>query len=209
MHINRNISRVLAAAVASGGFFVAPLPAFATQLVCTSSSFTATADGSGNITVSCTQAGSPPPSSCSVNVNPSTVPSSGGTVTITTNCGSSTSVTGGKALQASSSTTWVDTIPANTGTSSLTFTYNVSGANGSNQASVIQPASGGGGGGQTGSISCPGFTNTLVYDLPWSALSKVTTKGFNNTSIVVGRFTTPATGVVSGAATIFTGQWTE
>ncbi|HXR56686.1 MAG TPA: hypothetical protein VN858_07780 [Casimicrobiaceae bacterium] len=209
MHINRNISRVLAAAVASAGFFVAPMPAFATQLVCTSSSFTATADGSGNITVSCTQAGSPPPSSCSVNVNPTTVPASGGTVTITTNCGSSTSVTGGKALQASSSTTWVDTIPANTGTSSLTFTYNISGANGSNQASVLQLASGSSGGGTTGPISCPGYTNTLVYDLPWSALSKVTTKGFSNSTFVVGRFTTPATSVVSASATIFSGQWTE
>ena len=207
MHINRNISRVLAAAVASGGFFVAPLPVHATQLSC--SSFSATPDGSGNITVNCTDAGSsPPPQNCSINANPTTVPASGGTVTITTNCGASTSVTGGKAVQASSSTTWVDTIPANTGTSSLTFTYNVSGANGSNQASVLQPAPGGGGG-QTGSISCPGYTNTLVYDLPWSALSKVTTKGFSNTAFVVGRFTTPATGVVSATATIFTGQFTE
>ena len=72
MHINRNISRVLAAAVASGGFFVAPAPVYATQLSC--SSFSATPDSSGNITVSCVDAGSaPPPSNCSISVSPTTI----------------------------------------------------------------------------------------------------------------------------------------
>ena len=208
MHINRNISRVLAAAVASGGFFVAPLPVHATQLSC--SSFSATPDGSGNITVNCTDAGSPPPSNCSLSVSPTTIPASGGQVTITANCGTSPTVSGGKSVVAGTfANTWTDSIPANTSTSSQSFTYSVSGASGSNQATVLQLAPGGSTPPPTGSISCPGYTNTLVYDLPWSALSKVTTKGFSNTAFVVGRFTTPATGVVSATATIFTGQFTE
>jgi hypothetical protein len=56
MNINRNISRVLAAAAASSGLAVLPLPAFAvTQLVCAPGSFQANADSSGNITVTCTE----------------------------------------------------------------------------------------------------------------------------------------------------------
>ena len=209
MHINRNISRVLAAAVASGGFFVAPAPVYATQLSC--SSFSATPDGSGNITVSCVDAGSaPPPSNCSISVSPTTISASGGPVAITTNCGSGASVTGGKSVSTGQfANSWTDNIPANTSTSTQSFTYSVSGANGSNSATVLQLAPGGSAPPPTGSISCPGYTNTLVYDLPWSALSKVTTKGFSNSAFVVGRFTTPATGVVSAAATIFTGQFTE
>ncbi len=207
MYMNRNLSRVLAAAVASGGFFVAPMPVHATQLSC--SSFSATPDGTGNITVNCTDAGSPPPVSCSISVTPTTASAtSSTTVTITTaNCAAGAAVIGSKSTPTSaSSNTWTDTIPPNTTTGSLTYTYSVSG--GTNTATVFQPAPGGGGG-TTGSISCPGYTNTLVYDLPWSALSKVTTKGFSNTAFVVGRFTTPATSVVSATATIFTGQFTE
>ena len=65
MSMNRSISRVLAAAVASAGFAV-PGPSIGATLSCTSASFSASSDGNGNITVNCTQSGgtvSPPPTS--------------------------------------------------------------------------------------------------------------------------------------------------
>jgi len=55
MNIDRNLTRVLAAAVASTGFAFAPMPAFAASLTCTAASFTASPDGAGNITISCTE----------------------------------------------------------------------------------------------------------------------------------------------------------
>jgi hypothetical protein len=122
-------------------------------------------------------------------------------------------VTGGKALQASSSTTWSDTIPANTGTTSLTYTYAVSGANGSNQATVFQsPASGGGTPPPSGgAISCPGYSKTIVLDLNWgapgSAAPRLTTTGFGNGAIVVARFTTPANTAPGVFAAISSGEW--
>ena len=64
MSMNRFISRVLAAAIASSGLVV-PLPTIGASLSCTGASFSATSDGNGNINVSCTQAGTtaPPPTS--------------------------------------------------------------------------------------------------------------------------------------------------
>jgi hypothetical protein len=203
MHTNhRNISRVLAAAVASTGFAVAPMPTFAASLTCTSSTFTAGSDGSGNIVVNCTSPSTG--ASCSLTASPTTVPSSGGTVTLTaSNCGTVTSVTKSSSQIASSGTTWTDTLGANTGSGSLSFTYTVQGSSGSDSVVVTQSGTG-----STpppppppgGAIACSGYATTLVYDLPWTATSIAYTKGFNNNAIVVARFTTPATGAVSGLA---------
>ena len=66
MYVNRTLSRVLAAAVASAGFAV-PYPAVAATLSCTAASFSAASDANGNINVTCTAAGTtggtptPPP----------------------------------------------------------------------------------------------------------------------------------------------------
>ena len=82
MSMNRSISRVLAAAVASAGF-VAPVPAFGATLSCTSASFTATSDGNGNINVSCTAAGStapPPTNPPPTNPPPTSPPPPGGAI---------------------------------------------------------------------------------------------------------------------------------
>ena len=70
MYMNRSISRVLAAAVASAGFAV-PVPTIGASLSCTAASFTATSDGSGNINVSCTQAGTTSGGTCSISASPS------------------------------------------------------------------------------------------------------------------------------------------
>jgi hypothetical protein len=55
--------------------------------------------------------------------------------------------------------------------------------------------------------TCPGYTKTLVLDLPWTAQSKVTSKGFGNDTMLVARFTTPNTSVQSGSATIASAEW--
>ena len=211
MHIQRTISRVLAAAVASSGFVVVPMPVHAASLTCTSTSFTASADSAGNITVNCTSPTTG--STCSISVSPTSLPASGGTVNVSTSCGANTSVTGGKALAATSTTTWTDAIPANTSSTSLTYTYSVTGDGGSNQASVVEAGSGG----TTappppgGAISCAGYSKTIVLDLNWgapgTAAPRVTTTGFGNNAIVVARFTTPATTAPGAFASISAGEW--
>jgi len=60
MSMNRTISRVLAAAVASAGFAV-PVPTIAATISCTGATFSATPDGQGNINVSCTAPGTTTP----------------------------------------------------------------------------------------------------------------------------------------------------
>jgi hypothetical protein len=199
----RNISRVLAAAVASTGFAIAPMPTFAASLTCTSATFTATADNAGNIVVSCTAPGNT--AACSLTASPSSVPASGGNVQLTaSNCGTVTSVAKNGTQIATSGTSWTQNIPANSGTSSVSFTYTVQGGNGSDSVVVTQSGSGGGGGGDTSNpppASCEGYT-VVPVSLPWSAQSKVTTKGFNNSTMVVASFTTPATSIVSGGATL-------
>ncbi|HJU24036.1 MAG TPA: hypothetical protein VJ891_16140, partial [Casimicrobiaceae bacterium] len=142
---------------------------------------------------------------CSLTASPTTVPSSGGTVTLTaSNCGTVTSVTKSSSQIASSGTTWTDTLGANTGSGSLSFTYTVQGSSGSDSVVVTESGTG-----STppppppgGAISCPGYATTLAYTLPWTLAASVITKGFNNSAIVVATFTTPATGVVSGLANL-------
>ena len=215
MDIQRNISRVLAAAVATGGFIVAPMPVHAATLTCTSSTFTASADGSGNITVNCTSP-STGGSTCSISVSPTSLPASGGNVSVTTSCGANSAVTGGKSVQATSTTTWTDAIPANAGATSLTYTYTVNGDAGTDSKSVVQAgtSTGGGTGGSPPPgtpISCPGYSKTIVLDLAWgapgSAAPRMTTSGFGNDAIVVARFTTPATTAAGVFATISSGEW--
>jgi len=205
MHTNhRTISRVLAAAVASTGFAVAPMPTLAASLTCTSSTFTAGSDGSGNIVVNCTSPSTG--ASCSLTASPNPAPASATTVTLTaSNCGTVTSVMKSGSTQiGTSGTSWTDNLPANTGSGTLSFTYTVQGSSGSDSVVVTQSGTGSAAPPPPagGAISCSGYAATLVYDLPWSALSKAITSKFNNTAIVVARFTTPATGAVSGLANL-------
>jgi hypothetical protein len=195
----RTISRVLAAAVACSGFAIAPMPAFAASLKCMSTTFTATADNAGNIVVSCTEPGST--AACSLTASPTSLPASGGNVTLTAaNCGSVTSWAKNSSQVATSGTTFSESIPANTGTSSVSYTYTVQGANGADTVTIMEAAAG------TNNpppvaTTCNGYT-VIPVDLPWVAQSKVITKGFNNDAIVVARFTTPATSAISGGATL-------
>lgn len=204
MHTNhRTISRVLAAAVASSGFAVAPMPTLAASLTCTSSTFTATASG-GNIVVNCTSPSTG--ASCSLTASPTTVPSSGGTVTLTaSSCGTVSSVMKSGSTQiGTSGTSWTDTLGANTGSGSLSFTYTVQGSSGSDSVVVTQngtgttsppPTSGSWDG------TCPGYATVIQKAFSFNG-QKVSTTGFNNNAIVVAYFTTPDTPAVSGSAVI-------
>jgi len=188
----RNISRVLAAAVASTGFAIAPMPGFAAGVTCTSATFSATPDGAGNIVVSCTSPGST--AACSLTASPSSLPAAGGNTTLTaSNCGTVTSLAKDGTQIASTGTSWSQPLPANTGTTAVSYTYTVQGANGSDTTRVTVTGTGTVNPPPTGgAISCSGYTTTLVYDLAWTAQSVIDTKGFNNNAIIVARFTTPA-----------------
>ena len=213
MYMNRTVSRVLAAAVASAGFAV-PVPTIGASLSCTAASFTATSDGSGNINVSCTQAGTTSGGTCSISASPSVLPASGGTVTVSTSCGANTSLSGGKAVSQNSTNSWTDTIGANGLSTTVTFTYTVSGDGGSKSVTVSQAGTGGSAPPPGGPISCNGFTKTHVIDIAWgapaSAAPRVLTSsngGFSAGEIVVARFTTPATTAANVFAQIKSAEW--
>jgi hypothetical protein len=94
----------------------------------------------------------------------------------------------------------------------VTYTYTVTGDGGSKSATVSEagtgttnpPPSG-------GPISCAGFSNTYVLDLPWgppgSPAPRLTSKMSHN-DIVVGRFTTPSTTAPGVYSMIKGGNWT-
>ena len=212
MQINRPISRVLAAAVASTGFAVAPMPTLGTTLSC--SAFSATPDGQGNITVNCTDASGTP--SCTVSASPLSVSSGGGNVTVTaSNCGTISSWTKAGSTVNTSASSWTDAIGANTSGQQLSFTYTV---NGAASVTVTQPAAGTGGtppppNNSGWPVSCAGYSKTIPIDLPWGAPGsgnpRQNSSGFGNGAIVVARFTTPAT-IPSGlGGTVKTGQWSQ
>jgi hypothetical protein len=214
MYMNRTISRVLAAAVASAGFAV-PVPTIGASLSCTSASFTATSDGNGNINVSCTQAGTTS-GTCSISVSPTVLPAAGGNVSVSTSCGTNTSLAGGKSVAANGSNSWTDTIGANGLSTSVSYTYTVTGDGGTRSATVTQSGTGGGGTSPPpgGPISCDGFTKTHVLDINWgapaTAAPRVLTSsagGFSAGEIVVARFTTPASSAAGIYAMIKSAEW--
>jgi hypothetical protein len=213
MYMNRTISRVLAAAVASAGFAV-PLPTIAGTISCTGATFSATPDGQGNITVSCTAPGTTT-STCSISVSPSVLTAAGGTVSVSTSCGANASVAGGKAVSQSGTNSWTDTIGANGLSTNVSFTYTVTGDGGTRSATVTQSGTGGGTSPPPGgTISCNGFSKTHVLDLAWgapaSAAPRVLTSsagGFSGGEIVVARFTTPASSAAGIYAQIKSAEW--
>ncbi|MEO8537560.1 MAG: hypothetical protein ABI533_08525 [Betaproteobacteria bacterium] len=211
--MNRTISRVLAAAVASAGFTV-PLPTIGASLSCTSSTFTATPDGAGNITVSCSQPGTTSVGSCSISASPSVLPASGGVVSVSANCGANVSVAGGRS-PAASGNGWTDTIGSNDQSIPVGYTYTVSGDNGTKSITVTQSGTGGTAPPPNGgSISCAGYSKTHVIDVAWgaagSAAPRVLTSasgGFSANEVVVARFTTPAKTASGIYAVIKSAEW--
>lgn len=117
------------------------------------------APSSGNLLVTCTSpgGGTPPPPSCLVSVSPTTLSSGGGTVTVSASCGTISSWTGTSPTTAVSTangqtpvpSSFTDNLPANSGSTSVSYTYTVVGANGTNSAAVVVSGTSGGGGGTT------------------------------------------------------------
>lgn len=180
------IFRVSGAAVlaAASSVFLAPVstPAFgqSSQSITCQPSTVAVAPSSGNLVVSCTSpGGGTPPPSCSVSVKPSSLPSGGGSVTVTASCGTIASWSGTSPTTAISTangqtpvpSSFLDNLPANTGTTAQPYSYTVVGANGTNSATVSVSGTSGGGGGTT---SC-GTPATLA----WSA------SGYNRQALTV------------------------
>src|SRR4051812_2060090 len=214
MYMNRTISRVLAAAVASAGFAV-PVPTMSATLSCTSASFTASSDGNGNINVSCTPAGTNT-GTCSISVSPGVLPAAGGNVSVSTSCGANTSVAGGKAVAQSGANSWTDTIGANGLSTSVSFTYTVTGDGGTRSATVTQSGTGGGGSSPPpgGPITCNGFSKTHVLDIAWGGTSTAAPRvltssagGVSAGEIVVARFTTPPGTAAGVYAQIKSAEW--
>ena len=200
MHMFRSVSRVLAAAVSSA-CIVAPTPSLGVTITINGGSCTSSVDSANNVTVNCSGGTTNP--SCTVSAQPTSLPASGGSVTVSSNCGATVSWTKNSAA-AGSGTSWQDSIPANTSTSPLNWTYTVTGSAGS--ASVTVPQAGTGSTPPpppTGSIACtniPGITATTTIAASWNYVAGlVSTKsfgGFAAGQAVVFAFTVPS-GVTS------------
>ncbi|MHB8723972.1 MAG: hypothetical protein ACYC9Z_01140 [Casimicrobiaceae bacterium] len=181
---------------ASAAWMFGSATSSAGTLTCTPTSLTVVPNSLGNLAVTCTDAGTPPPTtSCTVAASQSLLASSGGSATITaTNCGTITSWTGAVTAAPGIAASFTDMLPANTGTTNSTYTYTVTGSGSPTTASTTvtvsaptAPPS------PTSTISCTGYS-TQVVDISWAASKgsvRVTTKGFTNGMVVVGRFTTP------------------
>ena len=127
---------------------------------------------------------------CSIGVTttPSPMTSAGGSVALSANC--TTTMTSFAWTKGSSSlgttSTASDTLPANTGTSSVSNTYGLTACNASSQCvpatstTVFVPAAGGAPI-PPGTISGSGFNKTLNVDLPWTSTtsaSRILTSNF-------------------------------
>lgn len=196
MHTFRTLIRVFAFAVSAAWMFGSATSSAGT-LTCTPTSLTVVPNSLGNLAVTCTDAGTPPPTtSCTVAASQTLLGSSGGFVTITaSNCGTISSWAGAVAVAPGSAASFTDTLPANTGATNTTYTYTVTGTGSPTTASTTVTVSAPSAPPPpTSSISCSGYA-TQVIDIPWGAINtgsvRLTTKGFTNGMIVVARFTTP------------------
>jgi hypothetical protein len=141
---------------------------------------------------------------CSISIGQSPSSSAGGAVSLSANCSnftpSSWAWTKNGAAFGGSTSTLSDSLPANTGTTAVSYTYGMT-ANGSVTAPSIQisvpGSSGGGGGGGSWPVSCPGFTKTLNIDLGWTSTDSTTRfltsnyGGFGRNDAMVVRLTPP------------------
>ena len=144
--------------------------------------------------------------SCSITVGQSPSTSAGGAVSLSANCSNFTPqyYAWVKDLQpiGSGSATLGDSLPANGGTTAVTYTYGLTACTSTCAptawATVQVPAGATGGGQGGGPVSCPGFTKTLFVDLPWvstDANTRVLTAnygGFNGGDALVVKLNPPA-----------------
>lgn len=189
----RTFNRVLAAAV-SATWAMIPTPSIGASITVTDascSSYSASNDGAGNVTITCN--GSVPSTSCSIS-GPTSIGAAGGSITLNLSAGCGTAaVSGGKSVQSAGGSTWMDNIPANTLATAVTWTYSAPNAN---PFTITQAGTGstGGGGGSTdvaSACAAAGYNAVQQYEMGW-ANSRITTKGFNISNVAVFHFRTPA-----------------
>jgi hypothetical protein len=207
-------SRVLAAAVSVACMFPALPSSGATLSINASScaSFTPTSDGNGGLVITCN--GSTPASNCTLTASPTTVQPTGGNVTLTSSCGAVSGWTKNSQATGQTATSWNDSIPANTSASNVSFSYAVTGANGTAKATVVQLGSGSGTGTGGGTAtSCSGFSNTWSTPMAWGAIgsgnAEAFTKNFSGNDIVVASFTTPAMSSAGQIGTLQAAQFSS
>lgn len=173
-----------------------------TDAVCTD--FVVTSEA-GVATLTCVPGGSPPggaPQGCVATVNSSTsatLSSAGGSVTLAASCtnpssGLSFNWSRNGAFGANATSSWSDSLPANTNqTVDQVYRYQsriCTGANcttvpASPLAATVTHASGGG-----GPSTCGGFTDTINLEFNWNAPGRIYASGMSPTTAVVVKFTT-------------------
>jgi hypothetical protein len=191
----RSASRVLAAAVSSA-CIVMPAPSLGLTITINGGSCTSSVDSANNVTVNCSGGTTNP--SCTVSAQPTSLPASGGTVTVSSNCGATVTWTKNSSA-AGSGTSWQDSIPANASTSPVNWTYTVTGSAGSASVTVPQAGTGSTPPPPPSGISCtniPGITSTTVIPVSWNYTAGLTSTksfgGFAPGQAVVFVFTVPA-----------------
>ena len=202
MHTLRTLIRVFAFAVSAAWMF-GSATASAGTLTCTPTSLTVVPNSVGNLAVTCSDAGTPPPTTCLITVSPSSSLFSTTATTVVATlvpsaaCGT---ITGWSAASSTATTTGTSsalTLPSvASGSAAVGYsvTVTVSGTAPTSPTSVTVNPPSATPPPPTGTISCSGYA-TQVIDIPWGTVNsgsvRMTTKGFTNGMIVVGRFTTP------------------
>jgi hypothetical protein len=226
------MSGMLALAAASALFVPGAGPAFAASVTlnmpsCTA--FTIADNGNGTYSLNCSTAPTAPgsPTNCVVTATtvPSPLTSGGGTVNLGVTCAGTTANTTWAWTRNStpigSAATASDTLPANTSTSAVPYSYTVQACNGTACTSAGTTVSVPGVGGPVtpppppppGGISCPGFSKTMVLNLPWQTTTvttriKTTNNGglsANDALVIVIDVPAGVASTASGSITI--GEW--
>jgi len=216
MNTIRRTSRVLAAAVSASACMMPALPSYGASITISDNScasFSSSSDGNGSLTITCGGGLQPPPINCTLTASPTTVPATGGVITLTaSNCGIVSGYTKNSQATGQTSTSWQDTIGPTQSATDVPFNYVVAGTGSpaSASATVIQKGTAAGGPVGGTATSCPGFSNTWPLSLAWGAIgsgnvASLMTK-FNGNDIIVASFTTPA---VTSAGQIGTIQAAE
>jgi hypothetical protein len=137
---------------------------------------------SGNV-LTCVPSTSSGVGACTIGVTSAPTTSAGGSVGLSANCSTTFATYGwtrdGATLNSTSNTA-TDSLPANTGSSAISYSYGLTACNGSTCApatsvTVQVPAVGGTTAPPPGTpVSCSGFTKTLNIDRPWSSTTSAT-----------------------------------
>ncbi|HEX4885494.1 MAG TPA: hypothetical protein VFX05_15230 [Casimicrobiaceae bacterium] len=197
-----------------------PLTATVTEAGGRSCVYTAVADGGGSGSTSVVWQGAstaPPPNAptgCSITRTPSngSLGTSGGAVSMTVNCTGGGTVTSW-AWRKNSQSGWStskspsDTLPANTSSAQVTYTYGVTACAGNACATEVQTTFSVAGSQPVG--MCANYPDVVFVDLPWGGQIDTYNNGqMRPETVVVGRLQVPAN-AVTGAIRQGRMSWVE